>query len=169
MWPGPVVGEHLDVVQRVAGSSDPATRAAVTTAAGVHRAVAYLLAAAVLVQAVVAGQAVFGDWDIEVHGWMGNGSFVLGLVLLGLAVASRAGRVPVTTAAALVAAMFVQVGLGYAGRTALGAASWHIPLGVAIFGLSVYNLTLVNSIRPRPTAGNATDPAPGRSSTGPPL
>lgn len=103
-----------------------------------------MLAVTVLVQAVVAGQAVFGDWDIEVHGWMGNGSFLLGLVLLGLAVASRAGRVPVATAAALVTAMFVQVGLGYAGRTALGAASWHVPLGVAIFGLSIYNLTLVN-------------------------
>jgi len=41
------------------------------------------------------------------------------------------------TAAALVVAMFVQTGLGYAGRTTAGAASWHVPLGVAIFGLAV--------------------------------
>lgn len=103
-----------------------------------------MLAVLVMVQAVVAGQALFGGWGIEVHGWIGNGSFLLGLVLLALAVVSRAGRAAAVTAAALAAAMFVQVGLGYAGRSALGAASWHVPLGVAIFGLSVYNLTLAN-------------------------
>ena len=125
---------------------NPANRAAAPSSSvvGAYRGMAYLLAVAVLVQAVVAGQAVFGDWDIEVHGWMGNGSFLLGLMLLGLAVGARAGRVAVATAAALATAMFVQVGLGYAGRTALGAASWHVPLGVAIFGLSVYTLTLAN-------------------------
>lgn len=76
-----------------------------------------MLAVLVLIQAVVAGQALFGDWGIEVHGWMGNGSFLLGLALFVLAVVSRAGRAAVVTAAALAAAMFVQVGLGYAGRT----------------------------------------------------
>jgi len=36
----------------------------------------------------------------------------------------------------------IQIGMGYAGRTSLGAAAWHIPNGVAIFGLAVYNVTL---------------------------
>ena len=106
-----------------------------------HRGVSCVLAALVLLQAVVAGQATFGDWEIEVHGWLGNGSFALGIALVGLTVAARAARRAVATAAALTVAMFVQVGLGYAGRTEPGAASWHIPLGVAIFGLAVFNLT----------------------------
>ena len=111
-----------------------------STADRVRRGIGYLLAALVLLQAVVAGQSTFGDWDIQVHGWMGNGSFALGLVLLALALASRAPRRSVLIAAALTVALFAQVGLGYAGRTALGAASWHIPLGVAIFGLAIFNV-----------------------------
>ena len=101
-----------------------------------------LLAWLVLLQAVVAGQATFGDWEIELHGWMGNGSFVIGLLLLGLAVTGGLGRGVVVMAGALTIALFAQIGLGYAGRTALTAASWHIPLGVTIFGLSIYNLVL---------------------------
>lgn len=96
-----------------------------------------------LVQAVVAGQAIFGSWEIEVHGWLGNASFLAGLLLVVLAVRGRAGRVLVVLAVALAVALFVQTGLGYAGRTALVAASLHVPLGVAIFGLSVANVTLV--------------------------
>lgn len=113
----------------------------------VRRGVGHVLAALVLLQAVVAGQATFGDWDIEVHGWMGNGSFALSVVLLGLALASRAPRRSVLVAAALTVALFAQVGLGYAGRTALGAASWHIPLGVAIFGLAIFNVAATAQAR----------------------
>lgn len=104
--------------------------------------VSAVLAALVLFQAVVAGQSTFGDWEIELHGWMGNGSFVLGLVLLVLAIVGRFGPVVVTTAGVLTVAMFAQTGLGYIGRTQLSAAAWHIPLGVMIFGLAIFNLTL---------------------------
>ena len=149
LWPGTVSANIWDVVQRVAGQATIANHPFRFGSRGAraHRLVAIGLAGLVLSQAVAAGQATFGDWEIEVHGWMGNASFALGLLLLVLAVASRAGRVAVGTAAALVVAMFAQVGLGYAGRTALGAASWHIPLGVAIFGLAVCNLTLL-AVRP---------------------
>ena len=41
------------------------------------------LAVLVLLQAVVAGQAIFGSWEIEVHGWLGNASFLAGLALVG--------------------------------------------------------------------------------------
>jgi hypothetical protein len=124
--------------------ADPPAPAARTPAASpglvqAHRVVAAVLAALVLLQAVVAGRALFGPWDIEVHGWMGNGSFTLGIVLVVLAVASRAGRTAVVTAAALAVLMFAQTGLGYAGRTSADAASWHVPLGVAIFGLAVFH------------------------------
>lgn len=94
----------------------------------------------VLLQAVVAGRFLFGDWKIEIHGWMGNASFALGMLLTALAVRGGAGRRCVATALVLTVAMFAQVGLGYAGRTAPAAASWHVPLGVAIFGLATFNL-----------------------------
>lgn len=127
------------MVQRVAGTAEPANRRSGTSVrlARAHRITAVVLAGLVLAQAVVAGQALFGEWDIRVHGWMGNASFALGLGLAWLAWRARAGRLALATAAGLVVAMFVQIGLGYAGRTAAGAASWHVPLGVAIFGLAV--------------------------------
>lgn len=107
-----------------------------------YRLAAYVLALLVLLQAVIAGRATFGDWEIEVHGWVGNGSFLLGLLLLGLALAARARLAVVVTAAGLAVAMFAQTGLGYAGRSATEAAAWHIPLGVAIFGLAIFNVTV---------------------------
>ena len=113
-----------------------------TVADRAYRLTGYVLAVAVLLQAVVAGRSLFGDWDIEVHGWMGNGSFVLGLVLVALTIRCRTGRPAVLTAIALAAALFAQVGLGYAGRSALSAAAWHVPLGVLIFGLAIFNVTL---------------------------
>lgn len=108
----------------------------------------------VLLQAVVAGQAIFGDWKIQLHGWLGNTSFALGGLLVVLSIASRSGRVLVTVAAALAGAMFAQTGLGYAGRTVLAAASWHVPLGVAIFGLALCNALLTyqrSTLLVRPT------------------
>lgn len=138
-------GEHDDVVQRVAGKRTAASHPTPTAgrpASGL-RLVAAALAVLVLLQAVVAGQSLFGTWGIEVHGWMGNASFLLGLLLIPLALRARAGRVAVSLAFALVVAMFSQIGLGYAGRTALAAASWHVPLGVAIFGLSVFNVAVL--------------------------
>jgi len=119
------------------------------------------LAVLVLLQAVVAGQAIFGSWEIEVHGWLGNASFVAGLALVVVAVRRRAGRMLVVLAVAMAVALFIQTGLGYAGRTALAAASWHVPLGVVIFGLSVANATLVWA--PSLSAGSGRpQPAPHR-------
>lgn len=131
------------MVQRVAGGSGAANQSAEQALCAVHahRITAVALAAVVLLQAVVAGQAVFGDWEIRVHGWMGNASFGLGVLLIWSGRRARAGRVAAGTAAALVVLMVVlmvaQIGLGYAGRTSPEAASWHVPLGVAIFGLAV--------------------------------
>lgn len=137
--------------------ADPPAPAARTPAASTglvqaHRVVAAVLAALVLLQAVVAGRSLFGPWDIEVHGWMGNASFTLGIVLVVLAVASRAERTAVVSAAALAVLLFVQTGLGYAGRTSADAASWHIPLGVAIFGLAVFHAAVAV---PRPAGAGA--------------
>ena len=57
----------------------------------VYAVLANVLALLVLLQAVIAGQATFGNCEIEVHGWMGNGSFLLGLILVGLALTAAGG------------------------------------------------------------------------------
>lgn len=126
-----------------------------TTGAGpsrAHRIVAEVLLALVLAQAVVAGHYLFGNWSIRVHGFMGNASFLLGLVLLGLALLGRHDRTRLVLSALLVVALFAQTGLGYVGRETAEAAAWHVPLGVAIFGFTAY---LVG----RPVAPTATTPA----------
>lgn len=99
--------------------------------------VAALLVVLVLVQAALAGQALFGTGDIEIHGYLGNASFVLGLAGAVLAFAARLPGWQVSLSVVLLATLFAQTGLGYVGRESTAAASWHIPLGVAIFGLAV--------------------------------
>jgi hypothetical protein len=133
------------MVQRVAGTvgTDAHTLREAAPASAVHRGLAITLVVLVLFQAVIAGQALFGEWAIDLHGWVGNGSFALGVVLVVLALRSGVGKAGTLVAVALAVAMFVQTGLGYAGRTALGAASWHVPLGVAIFGLAAVHATLL--------------------------
>lgn len=95
----------------------------------------------VLVQAAIAGQFLFGDGDIKVHGYIGNASFVFGLIAAGLSVAARMRGWVFALDVALVAALFLQTGLGYVGRESTEAASWHIPLGVTTFGLAVASFT----------------------------
>lgn len=117
------------------------------TRPGLHtasRAVTHALPAFILVQAVMAGrsQRLFGTWSIVAHGVLGNVSFLLALAGLTLAALGRLGRPAVLVAGSLVLLLTIQIGLGYAGRASLGAAAWHIPNGVAIFGLAVYNITL---------------------------
>jgi hypothetical protein len=114
-----------------------------------HRPLAAVIAALVLVQATLAGRAIWGPWDIEVHGWVGNGLFVLVVVNLALAIARRASTHLLTVAALLGGLTFAQVGLGYVGREQLEAAAWHIPNGVLLMALSTYQLTL---LLPRPSA-----------------
>lgn len=141
------------MVQRVTdriGAGDDAGNEALAASAG-HRGVAIGFVVLVLVQAVIAGQALFGGWEIELHGWLGNASFAVGVVLVVLAVKSRVGRAPTFLAVGLVVAMVAQTGLGYAGRTSLAAASWHVPLGVTVFGLAVAQAALL--CLPRPDAG----------------
>jgi hypothetical protein len=104
------------------------------------RGVAGLLALLVLLQAVMAGRAQFGDWSIEAHGIVGNVSFLLAVGGLVLAIITRAPRGVVVVAGVIVALMVVQIVLGYGGQE---AAAWHVPNGVAIFGLTVYQVSIV--------------------------
>jgi hypothetical protein len=97
-----------------------------------------LLALGVLANAVIAGRTLIGEWDILVHGIIGNGVFVLSLLAVVFAIGAGAGRAVVIATAVLLVLVFAQVGLGYSGRTSLDARAWHIPNGVAIFGLATW-------------------------------
>ena len=119
-----------------------------------HAAAAVGLAGLVLLQAVVAGQSLFGNWDIRVHGWMGNASFAYAVALTWSTWRLRAGRTAVASAVLLFVLMFAQIGLGYAGRTSTGAASWHLPLGVTIFGLAVAHV--MTTVSPRAATRHPT-------------
>jgi hypothetical protein len=97
-----------------------------------------LLAVGVLVNAVIAGRTLVGEWDIVVHGIIGNGVFVLSVVALALVILTGAGRSIVIATAVLLVLVFAQIGLGYSGRENADAVAWHVPNGVAIFGLAVW-------------------------------
>lgn len=103
-----------------------------------HRTLAAVIAALILVMAAIAGRALFGPWDIEVHGFVGNGVFVLAVANFALAIYRRPGNAQLTVAALVGMLTFAQVGLGYVGRDELEAAAWHIPNGVLLMALSTY-------------------------------
>lgn len=105
-----------------------------------HLALAALMPALVLVQAALAGQHLFEGSSISLHGVLGEATFALTVVGLVLAVVRRCDGVVFGLAVALAALAFAQVGLGFVGRDTAAAAAWHIPVGVAIFGLATYQL-----------------------------
>jgi hypothetical protein len=102
---------------------------------------AVLTAVLVLIQAFLIGQALYvnGMTTVELHGWLGSGSFVLSLLLAGMAfMAYRRGEASaslVALACVVVVLMVAQLGLGYVGRRGGLPASIHIPNGVLIAGL----------------------------------
>jgi hypothetical protein len=111
--------------------------------AKVHLGLAYLMPILVLAQAALAGQHLFEGSSISVHGVLGEITFALTVVGVVLAVVRRCDGLVFATAVALLALSFAQVGLGFVGRETTAAAAWHIPVGVAIFGLTTYQLALL--------------------------
>lgn len=116
-----------------------------------YRSTAGVFAVLVLVQAALAGQFMNGEGDlITVHRVLGTQVLpLLSLVIVVLAVMLRRGFssgrflvVPIS----LFVMTTLQTGLGYMGRDTQGAARWHIPLGVAIFGLAVYAVSAVRAL-----------------------
>jgi hypothetical protein len=117
---------------------------------------AAVTAVLVLIQAFLIGQALYvnGMTTVELHGWLGSGSFVLSLLLAGVTfLAYRRGEASiglVTVAAVVVVLMVAQLGLGYSGRRGGLPASLHIPNGVLIAGLlfSLVQASLTSPARP---------------------
>lgn len=118
------------------------------TAAGrVYAGLVVGAAVLVLVQAALAGRALFGPWSMTVHGVVGNVTFAATLATVAAAVAARAGRHALVVAAVLAVVVTAQIGLGYAGRSTAEAAAWHIPNGVLAFGLTVHQVHLAMALR----------------------
>ena len=103
-----------------------------------QRAAAQLIVVLILIQAFLAGRFLFGGWSIQVHGIIGNATFALAAAVAVVAVLRRTSLIAVLTPVALALLLTAQIGLGYAGRTTMGAAAWHIPSGVLSFGIAVY-------------------------------
>lgn len=124
---------------------------------GTYRALAAVAALLILAQAVLAGQWMFAGGRIDVHGWLGNGTFLAVVGLVALAVLGRRGGTlggaDLALSALLLLLVVAQLGLGYAGRERAAAASWHIPNGVLLTGVTAAILAL--ALTPRGAPGTA--------------
>ena len=131
----------------------PASAAPVRQGPGARRALltlAWLVPLGVLGQAALAGQALYVSPELfGLHGGLGHGVLLLAVVTAALAWIVGSSRPAAALASLAVIALIGQTGLGYVGhrsRVAL-ASSLHIPLGVAILGLTVAVAVLVTVSR----------------------
>jgi len=105
-----------------------------------YRAGAATLIVLVSLQALIAGQHIFGDWGIVLHGVIGNLVFTVAVVMAAVAIFKLDSRGLVIVGVLMVILVSAQVGLGYSARESDSAAALHIPLGVATFGALTYQL-----------------------------
>ena len=110
--------------------------------APIYRWLVMLTSALVLLQAVLAGRYLWINPDfLNYHEILANALFLVVVVQAGMTFAmgipGSLGKRLLWLNVALAIAVVVQIGLGYSGKTDREAASWHIPLGVLIFGLTV--------------------------------
>lgn len=118
------------------------------------RGLAMLFGLLVLLQAALAGRGLyFNHHLIDIHGYVAN--FIFLVVIVQVALAFLAGiRGPrrsmvIGVNVLLLLLVLAQIGLGYSGRDeGHTAASIHIPNGVLIFGLAVFNISLVSRLLP---------------------
>jgi hypothetical protein len=114
---------------------------------------AWLVPLGILVQAALAGQAWFVSPSLfGLHGRIGHGVLLLAVVTAIVAWLARTSTPAAVLASAAVLGLVAQTGLGYAGhRSAVAvASSLHVPLGVALLGLSVAVAVLVTVRAPVP-------------------
>ena len=117
---------------------------------------AVLTGMSVLLQAILAGRGwfVLGSHNlIEVHGVVGNLTFILVLLLVVGAWLGRQAGVMTNTelilSVALVVLTAAQLGLGYSGRDSGTAASLHIPNGILVTGLTAALIAIRFMRQPR--------------------
>lgn len=104
----------------------------------------------ILVQAIMAGQFLFRGAEFphlrQDHGMLGNLIFLVVIAQIALAFAGMRRKIwgtnIVVINVVILLLIFVQVGLGYGGRTNLFSASLHVPNGVLLFGIAVLNAVI---------------------------
>ena len=106
-----------------------------SAARSAHRWLAIALVAVVAIQAVLAGRHLYEGADIDLHGYLGNATFVVSVLVTIAAWRGRLDGRLLALGGVVLVACFAQTGLGYVGRDSTGAAAWHVSLGVVIFGL----------------------------------
>lgn len=115
-----------------------------------YRSLTHLLGLLILVQAVLAGNSNVlpydGELDIFIHGMVGNVSFLVATIALVLALVARAPKGAIIVSGVIVVLLIAQIGLGYSAESARGAGAWHIPLGVLLFGLSVFQISKATAV-----------------------
>ncbi len=105
-----------------------------------HRAGAATLVLLIAVQALIAGQHLFGGWGIGAHAAFGNAAFAVAALTAAVAFFKLDSRALRVVGVMMVVLLTGQIGLGYSARESTSAASLHIPLGVTAFGAVVYQL-----------------------------
>ncbi len=109
------------------GESDPTATGRFDPAQW-FRWVAVMTATLVMVQALLAGRGWFVDVGlIDVHGWVGNATFLAAIALLVAAFAAwrrgTLGRGVIILSGLLLVLVVAQLGLGYSGRESAAAAA----------------------------------------------
>ncbi len=105
-----------------------------------HRAGTASLVFLVGVQAVIAGQHIFGSWGIALHANIGNAAFSIAVLVAAIAILKLDSSSLKVIGVLMLFLLTSQIGLGYSARGSEGAAAIHIPLGVATFGALIYQL-----------------------------
>ena len=94
----------------------------------------------VLIMAILGGRFFVSPSIIDIHGYIGNFIFLLVVGFAGLLYMSKPGgplgKVLLGLSLLTVVMVVGQIGLGYSTRTSIDALTFHIPLGVLIFGMS---------------------------------
>lgn len=125
-----------------------------TTTRRILVALAWLVPAGVLTQAALAGQALFVSPSLfTLHGGVGHGVLAVAAVTAALSWTTGRSRLAAVLASLAVLGLVGQTGLGYVGhRTGAALASAvHVPLGVALVGLTVATAVLLTvSLRSAP-------------------
>ncbi len=125
--------------------SKPNRVASVRSGGVVEVTLAALVFVGVLAQAALAGQHIAFESSITLHGVIGNAVFAFQAILVASAVFKKMSSEAKLIVAAMLVLLAAQTGLGYAGREAEGLVAWHIPLGVALFGLATLQLARIRS------------------------
>ena len=94
----------------------------------------------ILIMAILGGRFFISPDIIDIHGYIGNFVFLLVIGFAGLLYLSKPGgplgKVLLGLSLLTVLLVIGQIGLGYSSRTSVDALTFHIPVGVLIFGIS---------------------------------